>query len=119
MGNGSLDDMFVSPPGALFNEKMEFYKLDIANSLLLDPTTHCDLKSGLNRALDLVVTNCLEKIEKFDIDHELAYAPFSVRFKNGSASKCMTDHKAIMMDIEVGEGMKNLSGVTREKVWSS
>ena len=73
------NDMIISPVGRLFNKQIERYEFQIANNLADDPTTFVDLKSGRKRSLDLVVTNCLDKIQNFQIDHSKSFTPFTIK----------------------------------------
>ena len=111
------NDMFLSVPGKLFNERINDYNLQVMNNLSQDPTTHTDARSGLKRALDVVVASHPEKVNKFVIDHEWEFTPFSVRCKGGEFYKINSDHKAIIFDYELGESCELMREVKKPKAW--
>ena len=76
----------------IFNERIKDNKMSIVNNLEDNPTTHVNLKSGLNRALDIAFTNFPEKVTNFVIEYDLEITPYSKIFKNNSYLLYFTDH---------------------------
>ena len=111
------NDMIISPVGRLFNKQIERYEFQIANNLVDDPTTFVDLKSGKKRSLDLVVTNCLEKIKNFQIDHSKSFTPFTIKKVKGELVKTYTDHKAIVFDLNLSIDLTKLRSVDKTLAW--
>ena len=114
------NDVVVTSGGKVFNEGVVELRLEVANNLVDDPVTHVDLKSGTRRALDLVVTNQISKINKFAIDKDGDFSPFAPRFKNGLITRTYSDHRAIVFDVKVGN-IDNIKlreqNKTKAKVW--
>ena len=111
------NDMFLSVPGKIFNERITDYNLKIMNNLSADPTTHQDPRSKMKRALDLVIVNHPERVSKFKIDKEDKFTPFSVKYKNGEYSKTNADHQAILFDYVLGVNCELLREVKKPQMW--
>ena len=107
----------MSTCGKIFNEQVRTNNLFVVNNLDADPTTHCELKTHLNRCLDIALVNNPRRVMKFKIDHEWKFSPFSVKVRNGEYSKCFTDHKALIMDYDFGDQRNNLVSVERPLMW--
>ena len=111
------NDVVISRTGKILNEFVSRYNLSIANSLVSDPTTHQDLCSGKCRALDIVVTNEIENIKNFKIDHDHHFTPFSIRYKKGKHTKIFSDHEAIQFDYVVQGGLTKIN-IPKPKRWT-
>ena len=55
----------MSTCGKIFNEQVRTNNLFVVNNLDADPTTHCDLKTHLNRCLDIALVNNPRRVMKF------------------------------------------------------
>ena len=62
--------------------------------------THKDATSGTERTLDLVLSNCRDKIVHFDIDEEGDYTPYRVRVKKNQLGERVTEK--VLSNPEVG-----------------
>ena len=95
------NDVCLSTGGKIINDRIQEYGLFVANNLSHDATTHCDLKTKLNRCLDVALVSKKDKISQFYIDHEFLITPFNIRSRKGVFSRVNSDHKAILLDYSI------------------
>ena len=103
------NDEAVSRGGQFLLDRLEEEgNLQIANIKHNGPgLTHVDATSGNSRVLDLVITNCDDKIEKVMIDEDLEFTPYRVRVTRGKEvdddnkyRRVYSDHRSIITDLK-------------------
>ena len=91
--------------------------MSIVNNLEDNPTTHVNLKSGLNRALDIAFTNFPEKVTNFVIEYDLEITPYSKIFKNNLYLLYFTDHLSILIHYCLGDQIENVQPEPKQMLW--
>lgn len=81
--------------------------LDVLNKDDLKPT-HIDRSNGMDRILDLVITNNKNKCKEFKVDWNLSITPYRIKVNKGKHNKVFSDHLGIKWILEV-ERNKSIS----------
>ena len=64
-----------------------------------------------------MLTNCLDKIQNFHIDHSKSFTPFTIKKVKGELVKTYTDHKAIVFDLNLNFDLTKLRSVEKTLTW--
>lgn len=102
------NDEVVSRGGSYLLNTLGETDIEICNNMHTrgPGRTHKDATSGTERTLDLVLSNCRDKIVHFDIDEEGDYTPYRVRVKKNQlgervTEKVFTDHRSIKLALKL------------------
>ena len=97
----SGNDGKVSKGGKILNELVEDAGLQYANNIGKgDKRSHVDVSSKTSRALDLIITNIVDKHVRCDVDNDYEMTPYTLRYRKGQSVRNYTDHKAILGEIK-------------------
>ena len=111
------NDELETSTGRLVNQRIIDYGLYVCNNMVANPCTHVDLKSKLERCLDVVLTSNKERVSHFYIDHNMDITPFNIRYKGGKMTKIPSDHRSILLDYNVGVNLDQLKPVIKQVKW--